>query len=81
MLGGPLHAQGDPGARVHALHTHVGGRVSRVTCRNIINLCSDPWLWRHERALHATEEETRAALVRRMVDHVMAANQVQADTL
>ena len=52
-----------------------------MTCTNIINLCSDPWLWRHERALHATEEETRAALVRRMVDHVMAANQVQADTL
>ena len=46
-----------------------------------VSLCSDPWLWRHERALHATEEETRAALVRRMVDHVMAANQVQADTL
>ena len=42
-----------------------------------VSLCSDPWLWLHERALHATEEETRAALVRRMVDHVMAANQVR----
>ena len=30
LLGGPLHAQGDPGARVHALHTHVGGHLSRV---------------------------------------------------
>ena len=34
LLGGPLHAQGDPGARVHALHTHVGAHMSHVTCTN-----------------------------------------------
>ena len=31
LLGGPLHARGDPGARVHTLHTHVGGPVSHVS--------------------------------------------------
>ena len=37
---------------------------------------TDPFLWAHVREGRRGEEETKEAIIRSMVDHIMAANQM-----
>ena len=57
------------------------GRGETRCDENQQNVCTmyiqtDPFFWKYYRPRHEDDEQTRAAIVRKMVDHIMAANEM-----